>query len=57
MAAHEATASSARLDVLLEVGALQVGAHPSCGDVGIPGSGIGAQGLQEEALLFWSSQP
>lgn len=32
-------------------------ARPSCGDVGIPGSGIGAQGLQEEPLLFCSSQP
>lgn len=57
MAAHEVIASSARLRVLLEVGVLQVRARPSCGDVGIPGSGIGAEGLQEEPLLFCSSQP
>lgn len=57
MTAQEATASSARLHVLLEVGMLQVRARPSCGDVGVPGSGIGARGLQEEPLLFCSAQP
>lgn len=55
--AQEAIARSAKLRVLLEAGVLQVRARPSCGDVGIPGSGIGAQGLQEEPLLFCSSQP
>lgn len=55
--AQEAIASSERLCVLLEVGVLQVRTHPSCGNVGILGSGIGAQGLQEEPLLFLSSQP
>lgn len=40
MTAQEALASSAKLCVLLEVAVLQVRARPSCGDVGIPGSGV-----------------